>query len=382
MQAKQMRTISVFSDHSLYTTRWISALYLARKEFRQASIRIRFEDGFCFGLTTKFKMSSLMKRVRNRHFDIVFCSFSMLQFYSHILDAQIVEFLKTIRPKTKMIVWLDNVDSAGTCQFQFMPYVDLYLKKQLYKDTSLYSKKLYRDIEFADYLHNVLKVPDVPPNRPYCLLDPKDTGKLGLSWNAAYAYQKTSRHKVREIFLFWRYLVFKRYRSVFPPSGNRQFVTTYRGKQYPKTLFDYQRAQVSNILVEQSKQRSDIPNLSLNIHGEQYMKEIRNSKSVTSPFGYGEICFRDFDAMANGSILLKPSMESLATYPDLYRSEETYIPLKWDLSDYSDVLNRVAKYDEKTRQIAQNAYVAIDRVYSRQGRVDLVRHICDVLNIA
>jgi len=214
------------------------------------------------------------------------------------------------------------------------------------------------------------------------LLDPKDAGKLALSWNAAYAYQKTSRHKLFEIFLFLRYLVFKHYRTVVPPSENRPFLTTYRGKQYPKTLFDYQRTQVINILVNQSKHRSDIPDFSRNIRGEQYMKEIRNSKSVTSPFGYGEICFRDFDAMANGAILLKPSIESLITFPDLYRPEETYIPLKWDLSDYLDTLNRVATYDEKTRQIAQNAYIAISRVYSRQGRVDLVRHICDVLKIA
>jgi hypothetical protein len=326
-------------------------------------------------------MSSLMKHIQKRHFDIVFCSFSMLQFYSKVPDSDIVLFLKELRPKAKTIVWLDNVDSAGTCQFQFMPYVDLYLKKQLYKNISLYSQKLYRDIEFADYLHNVLKVPDVPPDRPYCLLDPKDANKLNLSWNAACAYQKTSRHKILEALLFLRYLIFKRYRKIYPPSDSRPFVTTYRGKQYPKTLFDYQRAQVSTILMNESKRRKDIPDLTTDIHGEEYMKEIRMSKSVTSPFGYGEISFRDFDAMANGSVLLKPSMESLNTFPDLYRAEETYIPIKWDLSDYLTAVDRVAQYDDKVRQIAKNGYIAIKRVYSKKGRVDLVSHLCQVLHI-
>ncbi|OPZ24643.1 MAG: hypothetical protein BWZ03_00002 [bacterium ADurb.BinA186] len=381
MPKKQVRTISVFSDHSLYTLRWISALYLARKEFRQASVKIKFEDGFCFGLTRKFSMDGLMKHIRNQKYDIVFCSFSMLQFYSKVPDDEIFNFLKAIRPNAKTIVWLDNVDSSGTCQFQFMPYVDLYLKKQLYKDRSLYSKKLYRDIEFADYLHNVLGVPDVPPNRPYCLLNPKDSNKLELSWNAAYAYQKTSRHKALEIFFFIRYLLFKHYRATYPPTDSRPFVTTYRGKEYPKTLFDYQRAKTTEILAEESKKRTDIPDLSTNIHGEEYMKEIRQSKSVTSPFGYGEISFRDYDAMANGAVLIKPSMETLVTFPDLYRANETYVPIKWDLSDYKSVIDRVSKYDEPMRQIAENGYHAIRRVYSRQGRLDLVKHLCDVLKI-
>ena len=38
------------------------------------------------------------------------------------------------------IVWLDLTDSSGTTQFEVLPYVKKYVKKQFYKDKSFYKK--------------------------------------------------------------------------------------------------------------------------------------------------------------------------------------------------------------------------------------------------
>lgn len=52
-----------------------------------------------------------------------------------------------------------------------------------------------------------------------------------------------------------------------------------------------------------------------------------------SPFGCGEVCFRDFEAVLNDSLLLKPHMDHLETWPDIFRPGETYVPISWDGDD-------------------------------------------------
>jgi hypothetical protein len=55
-----------------------------------------------------------------------------------------------------------------------------------------------------------------------------------------------------------------------------------------------------------------------------------------SPFGYGKVCWRDYDAHATGALLLKPDMSHLRALPDVFVPFETYVPLKWDLSDFGE----------------------------------------------
>ena len=43
------------------------------------------------------------------------------------------------------IVWLDLTDSSGTTQFEVLPYVKKYVKKQFYKDKS-FTKKIFLEI--------------------------------------------------------------------------------------------------------------------------------------------------------------------------------------------------------------------------------------------
>jgi hypothetical protein len=66
---------------------------------------------------------------------------------------------------------------------------------------------------------------------------------------------------------------------------------------------------------------------------KDYNNEIKNLVGVISPFGWGEVCFRDYEAVMNHTLLIKPSMAGIMTYPDIYIENETYIPLKWDFDD-------------------------------------------------
>ena len=58
-----------------------------------------------------------------------------------------IEFKKIAEnlSKKKNLIWFDLTDSAGTTQFEVLPFVKRYVKGQLYKDKDLY-RKTYSEI--------------------------------------------------------------------------------------------------------------------------------------------------------------------------------------------------------------------------------------------
>ncbi|MCW2363259.1 MULTISPECIES: glycosyltransferase [Sphingobium] len=92
-----------------------------------------------------------------------------------------------------------------------------------------------------------------------------------------------------------------------------------------------------------------------------FMSEMDQSQLCFSPFGFGEICWRDLEAVLTGAVLVKPDMSHLETFCDIYRPGETYVPVRWDLSDLEDVVADLLKRPDECRAIAERAFAAIKR---------------------
>lgn len=88
----------------------------------------------------------------------------------------------------------------------------------------------------------------------------------------------------------------------------------------------------------------------------QFLTELRHSKVCFSPFGYGEVCWRDFEAVMSGAVLLKPDMGHIETDPDIFLPWETYVPLAWDLSDLPETLRRLLDDAPLRERIATRAF--------------------------
>ena len=90
-----------------------------------------------------------------------------------------------------------------------------------------------------------------------------------------------------------------------------------------------------------------------------YMSELRQSKLCASPFGYGELCWRDMEAFLSGAVLLKPDMGHLDTLPNLYRPYETYVPVAWDFSDLDDAVSWALADEGRRETMARTAFAAV-----------------------
>jgi hypothetical protein len=113
----------------------------------------------------------------------------------------------------------------------------------------------------------------------------------------------------------------------------------------------------------------------------RYIDELRNSKLCLSPFGYGEICWRDFEAMATGALLMKPDVSHLRTANDLFRPYETYVPLRWDLSDLEEKVAHYVRNDSERATIARNAYDHLTGLYRRKQFLSDAKPLLRLLDI-
>jgi len=63
---------------------------------------------------------------------------------------------------------------------------------------------------------------------------------------------------------------------------------------------------------------------------QEYIQSLYQSKMALSPFGQGEVCYRDFEVFEFGVAMIKPTMERVNTNPNPYIENETYIPVDLD----------------------------------------------------
>ena len=94
---------------------------------------------------------------------------------------------------------------------------------------------------------------------------------------------------------------------------------------------------------------------------------MKRSKVGISPFGMGELCYRDLELIQWGCLLLKPDMSKVITEPDFFKPMETYIPVKPDWSDLNETIENVLDYFEDYEYIINNARQKVVEMYSYEN---------------
>ena len=109
---------------------------------------------------------------------------------------------------------------------------------------------------------------------------------------------------------------------------------------------------------------------------QEYINVLYNSKIALSPFGMGELCFRDFECMQFGTIILKPTMEKIITKPNIYLDNDTYISVNYDWSDLKEKIDYVlSNFNELNEKINNNIR---DTFLSKYSYENLCLHWYDI----
>tara|TARA_B100001964_G_scaffold144392_1_gene158987 strand:- start:265 stop:1359 length:1095 start_codon:yes stop_codon:yes gene_type:complete len=255
---------------------------------------------------------------------------------------KVLAFLSKVRNSVAQVIWCDISDSTGTTSFNVLPYVTKYLKNQILKDRSAYQKYYYGGRLYTDYYYKHFGVIDERPweSKLHAIPSGEDLKKIQVGWNSGFENYSLHGEKIarlRAIVSFPRW-----YPKSWQTSSIRKNLISCRvGSDYTRNTVSFHRQQVQTLLADK------LP--TTKISRFQYLQEMKNSMAVISPFGFGEITLRDFEIVLCGSVALKPCMNHLETWPNLWVEGETYLSWKWD---YSDLIELVDSLDSRKKEIS------------------------------
>ena len=274
-------------------------------------------------------------------------------------DRVDIELLKALRRKYERLIFFHDDAGGGIPRLEVLPYTDLFYTKALFKDRDLYRKPLYGKELYSDYYHRTYGVIDPDWYDRPVVTDVAQLDKLRLSWNIGIGDYPRDQFRQRAGYMTARYTgipvvkLFYRKHTVFTPEMNTgKYDIHCRVGLISRPSISYQRKLILDTVKNDPSFLTDM------VPQRQFNQEIKHSKITISPFGWGELCLRDFEAVQNGSLMLKPDMSHLETWPNVFVPAETYVPFDWDVTNLRDIAHQYLNDESERKRITKNAFAA------------------------
>lgn len=266
---------------------------------------------------------------------------------------------------TKLVL-LDTYDQTSSPHFQAFEHVDRYIKGKLLKDRTIYTHDSHSGFVYADFVADTWGF-DLKGWHFGSQIPPAHAHKLVCGWSLGitpqYRRLLNSTSTVRVPWSMRRIDLHQRTGGLGTPGKNQQWYQFSRAKG------------IEAISLLASKFRLSPTG---RVSTKRYFAEMCLSKAVFSPFGWGEICFRDYEAIACGCLLIKPDMSHLETEPNIYIPHETYVPIAWDYHNAVEQIEHYLSNPAKAKTLIANARQVL-RDYDRtRAFVDTFARCMDI----
>lgn len=268
------------------------------------------------------------------------------------------------RPRAPRVILLDYYAQTSSPHLPVADCVDLYVKRQVLRDRALYLRERRTGYVFSEFLERDLGW-DVGPWRFGSLLPPGATSRLIVGWSLGVL----RRHRRLAAAGGWAPWALRTIDVNARLGLSSDDVATEWYHRYRALVRERLEALAGRLSVSHSGR----------VSRRRYLVELLRSRVVVSPFGWGEVCFRDYEAVAAGCLLVKPSMAHLETRPDIYVDHETYAPVRWDLADLEEVVRRALEEPRRARRLAENGRRRLLDYLERGGFVADVGRVIDAL---
>ncbi len=253
------------------------------------------------------------------------------------------------------ILWPDILDAADVC-----------IKKHMYSDLNTYTRTFVGKSNLTDYCHQTFGVSfadNIIPRTDG--LNPEQIGKIVLGWNIA---QDDKIHDLAKDI------------PVQATEGPRNIDILCRASVSPGTwTYGMRHGAVEALSRITGRYRIHAP--TDRVSQTEYYGEMLRARLSVSPFGFGELCWRDFESILCGSLLIKPNMSHLKTWPDLFVPFETYIPVAWDYSDLEQVCAPYIADEDARRRITSVARLRLTEALKTRAftkRFEALLHTIDM----
>ena len=244
----------------------------------------------------------------------------------------------------------DGDDDLSVLWPQVLAACDHYIKKHRFTDMGAYTAVMTGKSNLTDYVHRTYGwcfADNIIPSSGG--LAPQDFEKIVLGWNIALD------DKIADLA-----------RDLPADTGIDRDVDLLCRASVPENFwtFPMRDAAVQAIRNLDSEYRIHAP--SDRVPPAEYYREMLRSRICVSPFGFGEICWRDFEAILCGCLLVKPDMSHIATSPDLFVPHETYVPVSWDYSNLGAVCGPYLSDERALRRVANTARARLSEALTEE----------------
>jgi len=237
------------------------------------------------------------------------------------------------------LIYYDGDDDLAIQWPNILPYVDLYVKRHLFRDLRCYQTRFVGKSNLTDFVareHGVsFDANLIPSSKP---VNPRDQHKIYLGANFALD------DKIRCLY-------FNRTRQL---PENKKIDIMCRATIPDDWLYHLRKDITPKLHTLSTSYRVLTPETRVPLR--RYYEELRQSKICVSPFGYGELCYRDFEAVLCGAMLVKPDMDHVRTHPDIFEAGKTYVPVRWDFDDLEETCHYYLSHDEERERIVRRSY--------------------------
>jgi hypothetical protein len=290
------------------------------------------------------------------------------------------------RFKAKLYLY-DSCDGSDDLSFNIPDIFDFILRKQIYSDFDLYKIDMMGGKHFSNfYYENHGIVNKISKDRSKHLND-KVISKLLLFNNNLIGFyldnifpfpnyiNKIIRHFIKffinnnilrpvRLIYFWHSKYISNDLLRYPKINNIRKSDIYL--RFSFTNYDqsvqYHRKMVMDFIKEKKLTSYKFIGPT---KASIYRNELKSGANIfLSPYGTGEICYRDFEIIFHNNYLIKPQMNHLNTFPNIYLNSSLQYDL--DLENLSQILNE--KQQEQfqkelflQKEILGNAYKNLDK---------------------
>lgn len=310
-----------------------------------------FSENIIFKLTNKFQ---ILKNIHSKSID-----------YKTIAQK--------IFEKNKNLIWFDHSDSAGTTQFEVLPYVKRYVKGQLYKNKELYRQNFFRNRYFSDYYQKKFNL-EKNINFNFCKLDTNNEDKVILGWNLGIGnFFDIINHSNYKKIICLSQMFFARDKKKFfdytlknNKITNKKFDVFFRlneRKNNDKKSIHFQRQHVGSLL----KKKYNLEVFKKKMNHKNYLINLMKSKVSVGCFGWGEICYREFEATKMGTAFIYPNIDYIETWPNIFIDGITYKSYQMDFSNLHESIEYMIENKNVRSEMIYNAQSILNKIYSMEG---------------
>lgn len=275
-----------------------------------------------------------------------------------VVAETIAEHLALHKAAATKLTYFDGIDDLCILWPSVLEHVDFYMKRHVFRDRSLYLKGHVGSTNLTEHVFRA-----------------HGAGALNGDSVARGKVPSMHLHKIIAGLTFGMDEWALRLHEETPKASlatERPHDVVCRA-DIPDNWMGYLRRPIGPVMERLRAKGLNVITPEKRVSREEFYQEMASAKIYISPFGYGEICGRDYECAILGSLLIKPDMGHAEAYPDIYRPYETYVPVAWDFADLEEKVEHYLNNPEERLRITANARAVLDEAYSEEWFVDHVR---------